>query len=368
MVDLSQLSVCFIAGSLGQGGAERQLYYMLRALKAEGTRLHVLCLSQGEFWEAPIRALGVPVTWVGASASKLGRLGRIVQWVRREQPDIVQSQLFYTNLYATAAARFAGAYEIGAIRNNLTSELGQGGRLLGYLSLHLPRFLAANSRLAIRNAQAAGVSAARLHFLANVVDTEYFTPPLQASQEGPFRILTVGRLVRQKRLDRFIDVLATLRQQSRCEVRGIIVGGERRDRTLRLALEKQGRESGVFPGVLEFRGEVADMRSVYQEADCLLLTSDWEGTPNVVLEAMAAGLPVIGTRVGGVPDLVEDGTSGYLVDHVDKKGLVAHLKALAEDRSVGERLGKQARQFVHVNHALHRLPQSLESLYSVVIS
>lgn len=366
-ISLDELRLTFLAGSLGQGGAERQSYYILRALKEAGTQVQVLCLTRGEYWEAPIKALGVPITWVGEPESRLRRLWRIVQWVRRERPDIIQSQLYYTNLYATVAARLTGAREIGAIRSNVFSELEQGGPLLGRLSLHLPRHLAVNSRMSIRNAQTIGIAPEQLCFLANVVDADAFTPSPQA-EEGPFRILMVGRLVQLKRHDRLIEALARLRKQTHREVRGIIVGGEREGENLRPALEKQAHALGISPRELEFQGEVADMKSVYQNADCFLLTSDWEGTPNVVLEAMASGLPVVATRVGGVPDLIDDGVTGFLVDPGDITALTDRLRMLAEDTALRRQLGRQARAFILANHALQKLPQFLGTLYNTVLS
>src|SRR5258706_1735559 len=94
---LGGLRVCFIAGTLGQGGAERQLFYMLQAMRAQGTPLRVLSLTQGEFWEQRIRALGVPVVWVGERTSRLARLCRIVKELAPDRPDVLQSSHFYTN-------------------------------------------------------------------------------------------------------------------------------------------------------------------------------------------------------------------------------------------------------------------------------
>ncbi len=96
--DLEDLRVAFIVGTLGQGGAERQLYYILEALRASGARPRVLCLTHGEFWEDRIRALGVDVRWVGMSSSRLARLRAIVLDIRREPVAVIQSQHFYTNV------------------------------------------------------------------------------------------------------------------------------------------------------------------------------------------------------------------------------------------------------------------------------
>jgi glycosyltransferase involved in cell wall biosynthesis len=99
----------------------------------------------------------------------------------------------------------------------------------------------------------------------------------------------------------------------------------------------------------------------------LVVTSDWEGTPNVVLEAMASGLPVVATDVGGIRDLVRNGETGRLVARDDEADLAAAVVSLVADRSVRERYGKRARKFVEEHHALARLPANLGSLYDAVL-
>ena len=94
MVSLNDLRICFIAGTLGQGGAERQLFYILQSLQRVGAKPHLLTLTKGEYWEKKIRQLEVPVTWVGRKQSRLRRMTRIVMEVRRQRPDLVQSHHF----------------------------------------------------------------------------------------------------------------------------------------------------------------------------------------------------------------------------------------------------------------------------------
>ena len=77
------MSICFLAGTLGQGGAERQLFYILKALTSAGAVVHLLTLEQGGYWEKPISELRVSLHFVGASPSRLARLLKIAKTVRR---------------------------------------------------------------------------------------------------------------------------------------------------------------------------------------------------------------------------------------------------------------------------------------------
>ena len=363
MFDLARLDVCFIAGTLGQGGAERQLFYIVKTLKECGSRVRLLCLTQGEFWENTIHLLGVPITWVGKQQSRALRLIDTIKALRGDPPQVLQSQHFYTNLYAAAAAYSLGIREVGAMRSNGFSEVRANGPLIGRLSLRIPRFIAANSRAAIENANALGINTGRLHLLPNVIDTDQFKP------EGPcrkdhIRLVAVGRLGQEKRIDRFLSVLARLRQQSAVEIKGVIVG----DGPLRQSLEHRAQALGLLPHVVEFRGAINEMTSIYREADILVLTSDWEGTPNVLLEAMASGLPVVATRVGGVAEVVRQGETGYLVEVDDEETMITSMLKLISDRRLREQMGRAGRDYVVSSRSLRRLPELLRNIYEAALS
>lgn len=363
MPDLASLKICFIAGTLGQGGAERQLFYILKALRESGSDVRLLSLSRGEYWEQPLRELGIPVTWVGQHESKFSRLCRILFALRKQPPDIFQSQHFYTNPYVVAGARALGLREVGAIRNDGKSEMRINGQVLGNLSLRTPRSIAANSWAGIRHAIDLGVPDDRLHFLPNVVDCEQFKPVPRLVTK-PVRLLIAGRLVKQKRVDRFLSLLSRLRANHCSEFRGIVVG----DGPLRTELEQQALSLGLLPNVVQFKGAVADMAAVYREADILVSTSDYEGTPNVLLEAMATGLPVVATSVGGVDEVVRDGETGYLAEPEGQGALFKALLKMIGDGNLRREFGAYGREYVLAHHSANRLPVYLDELYRTTLS
>jgi len=364
MRNLSNLNVCFLAGTLAQGGAERQLFYILQALCRAGGTPRLLSLSRGEFWEESIKGLGVSITCVGDQGARLKRLVRIVKELWRDPPDVLQSQHFYTNAYVSVAARLLRSRGIGALRSNGEYDVSDSGRLGGWLNLHLPRTIAVNSQNAIRYAMARGVAASRLFFLPNVVDTEWFQPA-NSVQEESVTLVAVGRLVREKRLDRFVSALGRLRNDFHLNVRGLIVGPGSPAHDLRPELENQARNLRLLPNSLQFLGGISDVRSIYAQAAICVLTSEWEGTPNVLLEAMACGLPVVATKVGGVSEIVEHQRTGLLVDPDNLDGLATALAELVRNRELRIEMGRRARTFVEERHSVQRLPTYLDRLYNV---
>lgn len=357
MRQLEGLKVAFVAGTLGQGGAERQLYYILKTLAQAGVKLKLYCLTTGEFWQQAVEALGVEVVWIGGRPSRLARLYRLIAELKADTPHIVQSQHFYTNIYVAIAARVLGLRSIGAIRNNVVSEVTANGRLLGTLCLRLPEMLAANSRNGLRNALKFGVAANRVFWLPNIVDTEVFRPESRAA-DG-VRLLFSGRFVEAKRPEWFISMVADLVRQCTLTISAVMLG----DGPLRPAMERMAKELGVDERI-HFTGRVSDPERFYKEADILVLTSAYEGTPNVIMEAMASGLPVVATRVGGVEDLVSDRT-GCLCDTYEE--LVAGVRELAQNPVKRAGLGKEARGWIEQRHSYESLLLHLQSLYDRVL-
>ncbi|MFO0504746.1 MAG: glycosyltransferase [Acidobacteriota bacterium] len=361
--NLDGLRVAFLAGTLGQGGAERQLIHMLKALRPQGTQLTVLSLTRGEHWEDPIRELGIPVIWVGESALPLLRLRRVIAELGRLRPQILQSCHCFTNVYVAAASRAAGVREVGAIRSDTRQTVSGRFATLRLWSLRHLRSIAVNSRAALESAIAFGVRPNRLFHLPNVVDTHQFSPVDRAvDHAGLIRLLAVGRLSAEKRFDRLLRVVAALPPAVRGRIRVTVAG----DGPLRAVLEQQSEECGLRSTVC-FAGAQADMAELYRGADLLLLTSDSEGSPNVVLEAMASGLPVVGTRTGGVAELVDHGVTGLLASPDDEVGLAVALEALVQDEGLRRRMGGRGRDRAVRQYSCASLPRALGNLYGMAL-
>jgi glycosyltransferase involved in cell wall biosynthesis len=355
------MKISFVAGTLGKGGAEQQLYYYLRTLKGSGADITLLSLTRDEFWEEPIRGLGVPVTFVGESANRARRALRIAAETRRIRPQIVQSQHFYTNLYASAAATVSGAIDVGAMRNDCVSEVADMGAALGTPSFRLPRYLIGNSHKGIENALALGRSPARTFFLQNVVDTDRFSPRTGPRRDGAVRILLAGRLEPQKRVDRFLRLLRSLTGAVDTPVLGVIAG----DGAQKSEMERLAHELGLGPSAVTFLGRVSDMTAVYRDADLLVLTSDHEGAPNVVMEAMACGIPVVVTDAGDAHAIVGSGQGGYCVRSDDD--LTAQVASLVTDAQLRDAMGRDSRRTALRSFSVTGLGDSLQCIYRDIV-
>jgi glycosyltransferase involved in cell wall biosynthesis len=177
-------------------------------------------------------------------------------------------------------------------------------------------------------------------------------------------MIMVGRLTSPKRFDVFLRVLSRLRDRGEKKMVGHIVG----DGPDRQSIEYQAQALGLDATCLRFHGSVVDVVPLYQEAHVCLHLSDWEGMPNTILEAMACGLPIIASPVGGVPELVQNGITGFLVDTHDEQCLTDAVQELYENHSLRLEMGIGSRRFIEENHTLEKLRASIANFYGYVLA
>ena len=356
------LRVALVAGGLGKGGAEKQLVYMARALKGAGVDVRVYCLSRGEFYERALSEMGLAPRWIGQHASPPLRVLKLTAELITYRPHIVQSAHFYTNLYAAAASRACGAVSIGSIRSDALYEMKMN-RFYGPLLLRAPGGLIANSNAARLNAPAIGARAGEITVVSNVIDIEAFdreAGPRRPPVEGDgATCMVVCNLRAKKRVDVFLRALAIARRDAPT-LRGVVVGdGEKRN-----PLEAEARELGLLPAGVEFLGRRDDVPALMRRGDIFVMPSEHEGFPNVILEAMAASLPVVTTPAGDAATVVVNGVTGYVVDFDDVEGMAGHLAALWKSREMRERAGNAGRRRVEQDYSFGSLGARLLAVYA----
>jgi glycosyltransferase involved in cell wall biosynthesis len=173
-------------------------------------------------------------------------------------------------------------------------------------------------------------------------------------------VTLVGRLEPIKRVDRFLRV-ANLIEQPRAWF--LVVG----DGSLREELQ-ESPEAGRLGERLVWAGLRADMPDVYFAADVLAVTSDNEGTAVTAIEAQAAGLPVVTTRVGGMPSVVADGETGFVIEREDDEAFSAAVSRLLLDDELRLRLGSAGRKAVKRRFSLDRLVGDIDALYAALLT
>ena len=300
-----------------------------------------------------------------------GRGGRIEADLRAVRPTLIHAHFATDGLFILPLARALGVPLITSLRGydvtRSDSALLRSGRL-SWMRYALGKkrlqgggalFLAVSDALRKR-AIARGYPEARTLTHYNGVDLDRFRPAAEPREPG--LVLHVGRLVEKKGTKVLIEAVAGIAGATLA-----IVG----DGPLRAALERQARELGNrvrFLGALP-SDEVANwMRraSVLAAPSVTAADGDAEGLPNVVVEAAASGLPVVGTQHSGIPEAIEDRVSGFLVPENDAGALAARLADLLGSEQLRRRMGSAARRLAESKLSRQILTARLESIYDEV--
>ena len=355
---------------LDVGGAERALVALATGLDRDRWRPAVACLAGAGALAGPLREAGIEVACLGVGARRpvaaVRALGRAL---RAQRPALVQGFLFHANVASRLAARLAGRPPVlGGLRvaerrpsrgwhlalDRLTSPLGVGSVCV---STGVERFSVGRG----------GLDPDRLVVIPNGVDPARFdaaTPVDRAAlgvPPGAELCLYVGRLDPQKGLEVLVDAAADVARDR--PAWHLAVAG---DGPLRDELVARAAAAGLGDRV-RWLGRRGDVPGLLRAADCLVLPSLWEGMPNVVLEAMAAGLPVVATAVEGTEDLVIPGATGWLVPPGRPGPLADALREAAADPDRRRALGRAGRARVEAEFAPARVVAAYERLWAGVL-
>ncbi|MFP4139936.1 MAG: glycosyltransferase [Phycisphaerae bacterium] len=355
---------------LRPSGAERCVFELTRRLDPERFDVRVVSLRGGEVagWLArlgyPVEVLGLRGRW---DVSKFMRLVGTLRWWR---PDVLHTHLFHADLVGRSAAAWVGIPHV--VHSVHVAE----GRWRPW-QFAWSRFTAdACSRIVCvspdvrdHHSWLSGLPASRYTVIPNGIDVDTYTcdPARRASlrrqwgvEEERCLLAFVGRLDPQKGVDLLVSALAHL--GARREPMDIVIAGEGPLEPIVRTYAEVG-EGGEHCRVLGFVNNVADVLSA---ADALVLPSRWEGFGLVAAEAMAAGLPVIGTSVPGLRGVVVHGRTGLLVDSEDIQGLAEAMVSLAGDEDARTRYGEAGLRRVRELYDIDRNVQQHAELYKDV--
>jgi len=316
-----------------------------------------------------LKAQGIPHDKISiGNTSLVWQVRQTVALITRYAIDILHTHSYRSDFTGLIAARIADIPVVSTV-HGWTSE---SFKLRGYQMLDrfcLKRFdhIVCVSSLLHEEFTKLGIGADRLAYLPNAVSL----PEKKTGQRETARqqlgwqpeekiIIAIGRLSPEKGLDILLSAFARQFGSDR-GVRLILVGdGPEMATLMSLTSRLEIAEQVVFAGF------TADVARYYAAADLFVMSSHTEGFPMALLEAMAWGLPVLATAVGGIPDIVHDGEDGCLVPPGDEERLAAVMGYLLNNRELAESMGLLARQIITGRFSAFEWARSLERIYTDV--
>jgi glycosyltransferase involved in cell wall biosynthesis len=368
---MSRIRLLLIIPTLDRCGAEKQLTLLATGLPRDRFDVHVCALTRGGPLAEPLCAGGVPVTVIGKTWKIDPRAyWRLRRHIRDVAPDLVHTWIFAANAYGRVAAFSVGVPHVVA-----------GERCVDpwkrWHELAIDRYLARRTARIVTNSTgvrdfyvAQGLPGDKFVIIPNGI-APFPVEPVAARQEllaelglpaGARLIGAVNRLWPQKRIKDLIwaaDLLKVIRD----DVHLLIIG----DGPQRWRLERY-RGQCLIADRVHFLGERHDVPRLLPHCDCLWLASSYEGQSNAIMEAMAAGVPVVATDIPGNRDLVVPERTGYLVPVGDRAGFARWTNLLLNDPALARRTGAAGRERIVTEFSVERMVARYAELYEELIA
>jgi glycosyltransferase involved in cell wall biosynthesis len=362
--------ILFLSTSMGLGGADQQLLSAAQVLRTRGHEIFIVSLT-------PLGPMGLQARDLGLAIESLEMrrgipdprgLARLVRLVRAWQPDVVHSHMVHANLMARAlrllvrvpvlVSTIHNVYEGGPLwmaAYRLTNRLVDHMTIISEAAAN--RFI--HERIVPRRLLTVVPNGIDTDRLRNVPPgTREATRRALALGESEFAWLAVGRFEIAKDYPTMLRAFARLREHHPGAVLLLVGRGSLQQDAEALTAEL------TLDGAVRFLGVRDDVPAVMSAADGYVMSSAWEGMPMVLLEAAAAALPIVATRVGGNQEVVLDGETGFLVPAGDSEALALGMSRLMGlSRTQRRSMGERGHEHVRANYGLSRVAERWERVY-----
>lgn len=330
------MKIAFFIGHMGYGGAERVISLLANDYCRRGWDTDIVMLLSRDLaqrLEPGVRL--VDLSLGGGSYLKRAPywLRQIREYLKREKPDCVVSFIGRINALVLTAALGMNIPIVVSERNDPRHDGREKGMLAFCDTLYRTARAVVFQTKAEQECFSEAVKAKGV-IIPNPVSTE----GVSRREPKGFHVVTAGRLAEQKNQKMLMDAMALVRREipeASCTIYG---EGE-----LRQELESYVREKGLENTVF-LPGHALDIHEKISDASAFVLTSEYEGLPNALIEAMMLGIPCVTTDYPGAEEVMADGVTGLIVPCRDAEALAKKLIGLARDRELGETLGEKARQ------------------------
>ena len=354
-----QIPVAVFITSFSPGGTERQMTELIQRLDRSRFDVHVACFHRAGPWLPHVEACA-PVTAFPiagfARPATLARAASFARWCHERGIAVLQACDLYANTFALPTAAIAGVPARIGSRRELNPDKSVGQMALQRQAYRLAHAVVANSTAAAQQLEREGVPAGQVHVINNGIALDRFSTAVRTRREVR-ALITVANLRREKAHDVLIAAFALLAPRHPGLELQIVGDGPRRQE-----LEAMASAHGVGRQV-RFLGYREDVAALLAAADLFVLPSRSEAFPNGAMEAMAAGLPVVACAVGGLLDLIEDGSTGVLVVPDNVPDLAQAIESLIQAPARAAAIGSAARDAIARRYSFDRMIGAFEALY-----
>lgn len=354
------INICHLVGDLKIGGAERQVVNILNGLKCNKKILIVFQKSPNGFFDDLSDEIEV-IDFKVRLRNFPYYIYKLSRFFKKNKINVLHSHMFWSNFYGVTAARLASVPVI------VTSEHGKNlwkKRLHKLIEKHLIS-LCADIRLCVSTdifnirRDSDGVPESKLKVLPNST----YLPALNKKRLlQKIAIGAVGRLIDAKDYPTLIQAAAILRRDKISFILYIIGDGPLYPQLANMVERYELNE------YVKLTGRQSDVASWLQKLDVFVMSSVREGQPLALLEAMAYQLPVVATRVGGIPETITDGVEGLLVPPGCSESMAAALKRMIQSNALRKKMGVKSREKIEKQYSIESNCSKLMDIYQSILA
>lgn len=361
---MQKIKVMHLMLSLEIGGMENGVVNILRHIRKDIFKNYVCCLERIGALAERIKGCNVSINNMSKKPGfSLSLILKLAKLLRREKIDILHTHCWATLVYGFAAAKIARTpIVIHGEHGIFNLDYTRRRKLYTMIINNIDQILTVSESLKTEIISTIKISNSNVRSIINGVDTDKFSPGDSETikkkfgfQKTDIIIGSVGRLEKIKNYNALIKCIAMFDEPS---IKGLLIG----DGPARSELEGLVKDLGIEDRFF-FLGKRTDVNKGMLIFDVFVSSSLSEGLSNTILEAMASGIPVVATNVGGNPEIVYEGETGYLVNPNNLEAMKSALERLINDKKFSKSIGQKARELVVRECSLHKMVSEYEDVY-----
>lgn len=357
-------NIIHFIGQIGLGGTEKQLYLFLKYCRIKSISHSIIVFNQSKYGDfaKKFSSLGIKVYFIPDDKDTIiKRFFFIFKLIVDKKPNVLFSWTTHDNAYAGILGMLFNIKSIGSVRGSIhNTGFSTLPLLMKYICLRSVSLLIINANNFRNDISEFGMKIDKIKYVPNYVEINIDKNCLQKSNKQI--ITTIGNLRANKNHSFFIDLMGGIIESSPNTIGWIIgqpvddepnIQNELSNKIKNMGLQDRVMMLGFHPDPLELLG----MSTVF------VLPSISEGTPNVILEAMSIGLPVVASNVGGIKDLIRPHENGFLFDKDDKEGFKRIILKLLNDARYNKSVGEKGYTYVVNNHNPLKINKHFNSIF-----
>lgn len=359
------MKLAYIIGDLGNGGQERQLVYLVTELKKKGHEILVIIWNNevsNTAYLDKLTQLNIDVISFMTNQSLYDKIRISRKGIKKFQPIILHSFTFYVNFFAGLITLFSKTKGVGGIRNRLFLHKINSGNLITFLSICFPQKKIANNYKFLEQFNVPLLSKwikKNTIIVTNGIALENFFPHY-ISQNTLIKSASIGRLANEKRIDLLIQVIYEIKKKGIDIIHYHAGKGDLLNSLIDKVNAYQLSDQFIFCGDTDNISKFLSDKSIF------LHTSDFEGFPNVIMEAMCCGKAIITTNSGDTEYLIEDAKNGYLINCGDVESIIDKYLFLVQNPETIIKLGKDARMYAELHFGLDKFVDTTLNVYKKI--